>query len=751
MGVVHAVLFASLLIGAQTRLAVAEPGRPSQEAEKGLRTITGVVTDPSGAVLPRVELKVRDADGRLVMSYFTNARGEFDLHLAEGSYTVVASLAGFAPLLDYHLAVSRDNPPLALTLELPSIGNQIVVTANRVETPLPQVGSSVTAISGNTLNREGVTLLADGLRRVAGITLLQSGGAGQLTSLFLRGGNSDYTKVYLDGIPLNDPGGAYNFADLSTSGIDRVEVVRGPQSALFGTDAISGVIQIFSRRGTSDGLRPAPGAVVEGGTFSTLRFGGSVQGSDERVDYLASFSRFDTDNDVQNGSFNNATGLVNLGYRPSRRVELRAVFRSEAGRAGVPGPWAFLPPDPDEYYRHRSLAGGFVISHSVSPAWSQKLSYTVHDSRQFSEDPSGSWTSVPQYGDRTGLYPYSDFAYQFLNQTRRQAIHYQSDLTLPGSHLMVAGAEYERESGTIDSFDPTLGPIRPVRTNYAAYAEDQWAFRNRLFTAIGARLEHNASFGFFAAPRAAVAWQARQPSPGGLWGLTKLKASYGMGIKAPSLVQSFSNSPYFPGNPDLLAEKSISYDAGVEQRFGNDSGSVEVNYFAGHYRDQIGFAITDYTTLAGKYFNIGKSRARGVEILARQQLIGHLEIGGGYTFLDSRVLVSVSPLDPVYAAGQPLFRRPRNSGYADISWKSGRWTVGASGIFVGPRADSDFVGLGLTRSPGYGILNLLASMRLGNKGSVFLSVQNAANNHYMEVLGYPALRANFRVGLRAGF
>jgi len=379
----------------------------------------------------------------------------------------------------------------------------------------------------------------------------------------------------------------------------------------------------------------------------------------------------------------------------------------------------------------------------------QKLLFAIHDSRQFSEDPSDSGSYIPRYGNRAAPFAHYDFMFQFLNQTRRRKIQYQADLTLPHGHLFTAGADYERESGTVG--DLQAGPLEAARDNFGAYFQDQWAFRNRLFTTVGARVEHNDSFGLFAAPRASLALHVHQPAPGGLLGLTKLRGSFGLGIKEPTLVESFSNSPYFRGNPNLLPERSTSFDAGIEQHFGRESGLLEVTFFANRFRDQIGFAITDYTTFAGSFFNIGKSRARGLEAAARQNLARQLEISGAYTLLDSKILVSASPLDPVFAEGQELFRRPRHSGCAELLWKPGDWMLGATAIFAGSRVDSDFMGLGLMRNPGYGVLNLLASYRLGESSSLFVRVNNALNRRYMEVLGYPALRAHFVVGLRAGF
>ena len=265
------------------------------------------------------------------------------------------------------------------------------------------------------------------------------------------------------------------------------------------------------------------------------------------------------------------------------------------------------------------------------------------------------------------------------------------------------------------------------------------------------RLEHNASFGFYAAPRVSAAVHVRQPARGGFWGLTKAKANFGLGIKEPSLVESFSNSPFFRGNPDLRPEKSLSFDAGIEQYVGSGRGVFEITYFENRFRNQIGFSITDFRTFEGSFFNIGRSQARGIETGAHAPLIGSLELGASYTWLQSRVLESTVDYDPAFAPGQALFRRPRHSGTVELRWSPSRWTLAATALLVGSRVDSDFSGLGIGRNRAYGTLDLAAIYRLARGLSAYAVVDNALNRVYMDVLGFPSLRAHFRIGLRTEF
>jgi vitamin B12 transporter len=233
--------------------------------------------------------------------------------------------------------------------------------------------------------------------------------------------------------------------------------------------------------------------------------------------------------------------------------------------------------------------------------------------------------------------------------------------------------------------------------------------------------------------------------------LTKIRANFGLGIKEPSLVESYSQSPYYMGNPDLKPMKAVSFDAGIEQQFQSGRGALEVTYFESRFKDQIEFDITDYRTYTGSFFNLGKSRARGVEMIARCDAGWNAEISGSYTYLDSKILGSAQSADPIYARGQELLRRPKHSGFVGLDWKPGHWILNATEVFVGSRADSDFSGLGLTRNRRYAVLNVMAGLQLGGGVSLYAKVNNALNESYMEVLGYPAPRRSYRIGLNAGF
>jgi outer membrane cobalamin receptor len=242
-------------------------------------------------------------------------------------------------------------------------------------------------------------------------------------------------------------------------------------------------------------------------------------------------------------------------------------------------------------------------------------------------------------------------------------------------------------------------------------------------------------------------------SGGGFFGDTRVRAAAGLGVKEPTLLQSFSPSPFFRGNPDLLPERSRSVEAGIEQRFASDRARVEATWFDNLYRNLISTRTTNPSTFAAEYFNIGRTRARGAELSGDVRPLGPLHVRAGYTFLASEILESTSPSSPVLVAGQSLFRRPRHSGFAGAGWTDGRVSVDLSGVFVGSFVDSDFSSLEppILEHAGYTTWALRGSYVVARNVSVLLAIDNLTGTDYMEPLGYPALGRAVRGGLRVAF
>jgi vitamin B12 transporter len=706
--------------------------------------LTGVVADATGQPLPRVLVTVK-SDDRIVATTFADERGAFRVNgEVPGTCSVEASLTGFKTT-----TAACSTGPLRLTLAVAPIQESVVVTATRGETPSGQLASSVTVFDREDLERRQSPPIADLLRTAVGTAVVRVGGYGNQTSLFVRGGESNYTKVLLDGIPLNEPGGTFNFSNVTSELLDRVELVRGAQSALFGSDAMAGVLQMFTQRAQGNATRVA--MMAEGGSFDTGRGSFRVAGGSGKFDYSVGAAHIVTDNDVPNNDFDNTTLSATAGVQLAPTSTLRLVARTEFGNVGVPGATAFGRPDLDAFFDRHDGVVGATFTQDINTRWRHRATYalsmTDYDSTNLVEDPP----YTPAFGNSVGAFVFSDFLYDSNTDEKRHHAAYQADWRVGGRgrHLITAAFDYDGERATLT--DRLAGSVvEASRDNFGVSLQHQ-AMWDRAFLTLGLRLEHNDSFGGAAVPRLSLAYILRQASGG--FGQTKVKTAYGAGIKEPTIAQSFSPNPFFLGNPDLEPEKSRSFETGVEQRFADDRVKIEGTYFYNRFRNIISTRTISFTPFTAQYFNIGLTRAQGAELTFEAAPMTSLRTNVGYTFLASEILESTAPTNPVFAEGQRLFRRPRHSGFIEIVWAWQGLTLDAIGTFVGRRVDSDFSSLvpAITSNDGYARWDLRGSYRLTPVFSIIGAVDNVGDRDYMEPLGYPALGRAARAGVRVIF
>jgi outer membrane cobalamin receptor len=726
------------------------------------QTISGTIVDPNGDALPRATVRLLDSAGTEVERSLTDSHGRFRFAgLTDDQYTLVAELVGFQ-------AFTRELQPgteTELTLSVAPVREQVVVTATRTDAPSGQLASSLSVTTAQEVENRILLPVSEVLRLMPGATVARTGGLGASTSLFVRGGEADYNKVLLDGIVLNDAGGPFNFGNLMTENLDRVEVVRGPQSALFGSDAMASVVQVFTRRGRSETLRPRFTFGGEGGNNDTWRTRAGVGGEAGLLDYSLHWARLSTDNREPNNVFHNTSLSSNIGLALGERTSLRVISRGELGRVGVPGQTAFGRPDRDAFERRRDADAGARLWNQTAPFWEQQLRYGYYQTRQLTRNLIADPFFVPRFEERVAQCfdfvtmvvddcEFFDFPGDFLSHLRRHQLTYQSDwragaATNPaGQHVVTFAFEWNRELGF---FGDRLSPgseVNAQRDNFG------WVFQwqglwNNLFLTLGARIEDNDSFGTSAVPRASVAYFLHSGS--GPVGATKLKFNFGLGIKEPSLLESFSIGPFAVGNADLAPERARSFDFGIEQRFWYDRGKLEVNLFDNRFRDLIAFEITTFVPLQGSFFNIGRTRAKGTELIGEVAPFEGLRARGSYTFLDSQVTESGTVFDPVFEEGNRLLRRPQHSGALEIFWDWRRLNLTSTAAFVGRRTDSDFSLLNLTENGGYTKWDVAWSYRSSHHLTYFGVVENLLNRDYMEVLGFPALKLTFRAGARVDF
>lgn len=757
-------------------------------------SLIGKVMDSRGAAIRGARI-VLFFKGKVALRETTsNEAGEFTFeYLLPGEYTLsveadgLTQQGGAQPLK----IVAGQQSQIAVPLVAAAIEDSVIVSATRTESRLGESPSSAYVISATDLARAQRVTIFDALRSSPGVTVMQTSRRGGVTSLFVRGGESDYTKVLIDGVPINDAGGSFDFADFTADNAARVELIRGAQSAVYGSDAMAGVLQFITHRGST--TKPEFEFTGEGGSFAFNRQFARLSGVTGPFDYSYSFTHLRTNGRDRNDDYLNRIISANLGYRLTARTQFRFTARSENSSAGVPGATAALFPDPDERARRRRIVTSGRLDDQTTSRWHQSLTFVFSESNYASFDPAAQDLTKPDTPPDT-TFAFNDFRSAFNNHQQRRGLRYQTELILPHNHLLSAGLDYEHERAVFDSGFDGANRVPSSRTNVGAFLQDQFALSPQLLITAGIRLENNRAdvppalaailtglgstgasgkvgFGTEVLPKIAAIYLLPTGNLQSVVGMTRLKANYGEGIKAPSLVEAFSPSQFFLGNPLLKPERSRGYDLGLEQFFWKDRYRVEVTYFENRFRDQIAF-VGDAATFGGPikladgrlthFVNNDRTIARGMEIaVSMSPYKRRLLIGGTYTLLKTKLEAAADVIDfstgtlvPNREVGFSLLRRPRNSGTLNVAWIGDRFEVNLDGFFVGRRRDGDPVTFDRFRNglpifnDAYQRLDLAWTYRFTSRVAIFARIENLLNQTYEEVLGYPAYRLNFSAGMK---
>jgi vitamin B12 transporter len=622
-----------------------------------------------------------------------------------------------------------------------------MVTATGTPTPEAQVAAPVSVLTANQYRYS--TEVQDPLRLVPGVQLSQSGQVGGTTGLFIRGGNDNANKVLIDGVPADDIGGAVEFANIDTVGIDKVEVLREPNSALYGSDALAGVVSLTTARGNT--LLPLLTYSGDGGNFDSFRQVGTLSGAYRQFDYYSAFGRTDTQNSYPNSAFHNATYAGNFGWAPNTANDLRFTVRHLAVSANQPNAILLygIPDDAsvkehDSYYSaawnnqttekwHNQVRyGGLRLNYNYTdyaatgiydPDEDVYLGAPVNVQGANGYNVSGQ--AIFQYGESYG----ETYPNDYLAPSKRDFVYAQTDYRI-NAHIVALGAfKYEDERGSTLTSGGT--PTAIERGNYSytvQLAGDIW---NRLYYTLGSGLEDNGLFGFAATPRASLAYYLFRPNNGGFLSGTKLNFSFGKGIKEPSIYyQSISLYDIFaalPNGPALIKQYGVSpigpetsrtYDGGVDQQLWNGRARVTATYFHNEFTNGVEFvpqsallelglpAASDPAVQYGAAVNSQAFRAMGAEVATEYKIADNLFARGGYTNLDAVVQRSFSSeSQPTYnpnfpnipiGAFSPLigarpFRRAPHSGYFGLTYNRSRWYGSFTGTLVGRRDDSDYL------------------------------------------------------------
>jgi vitamin B12 transporter len=588
----------------------------------------------------------------------------------------------------------------------------VVVSATLIETPVNEIGSSVTVITDKEIERDQKRTLPDVLRTVPGLNIVQTGGPGGKTSVFMRGSNSNHTKVLIDGIDVNDPSqdGVFDFGQVLTSDIAQVEVLRGPQSSLYGSDAIGGVINIVTR--TGKGPAQFTGR-LEGGSFETFNQSAGVSGSTSRFRYSFNVGHFLVDDTPVtpldllppgrkriNDSYENITLSTKLGVDLSDIFSVDVVGRYTDSTLFFTGEdFSFFPSvpaaDQSEQNARQLFTRGDARLSLFGGAFKNRFGVGYTNYRTTIQAPD------------TGF----GLPAENINHGDRLKFDWQGNIELGKGHVLVLGAE-DQEDRLIDS------PISAENGNAAGFAELQSEIVPNLFVATSGRYDDNERFGGKPTWRIAPAFLI--PNTG-----TKLKASYGTGFKAPSLTQLFVSFPAFNffANPNLEPEESEGFDIGFEQSLAEERVRFGATYFHNDITNLIA-ANASFTSLE----NIGQATTEGVETFFAVAFTERIKARVDYTYTDA--------IDDT--TGLELLRRPKHKASLNLVWLPiDRLTFSATLLYVGSQVDGNrSFSVQRLDTDSYFVVNLAADYDLGRGVTVFGRIDNLLDERYENPTGF---------------
>ncbi|MGD0640890.1 MAG: TonB-dependent receptor [Roseiarcus sp.] len=642
---------------------------------------------------------------------------------------------------------------IACADELP----EVTVTADRIEEPIGQTGASVTIIPHAEIEKLGAKGLADVLRGVAGLDVTQTGGVGSATEVRLRGSNPGETLVLIDGVRVGNPSstdGSVDFGNLSAVDIERVEVLRGPQSALYGSDAMGGVINIITRKG---GKTPHRSVTIEAGSYGTVSTRATMSGGDDRWTYSLGVDALHADGFPRWGyrvdqplsqllpftspplpllpaddPTNKGGASGRFSYRLSDDVSIDAGFSLFGNALRFDNPYASLPGDVFSHYNfsRTTIADGFVRANVDSFGGLLHSQLTVFSNAT----NSNVWETEACYDDVT----FAVFNCRSGYQGARFGAEYQGDLKLGAFGGLTLGARTETETASTsqspDPADGSFAPIRARQTTNSVFAEHRVTLGDRLDLTLGGRIDAVELGQTFATWRATAAYRIDETG-------TKLRASVGTGDKAATLYQRFSQY----GDPTLAPEQSFGFDAGIDQKLFNGRLVASATVFDTSYRNLIDFANGPgpgspcaATQINGCYYNVGRAETKGVELSGDAVLVPDVwRARASYTYLDARDL----------DAGTQLLQRPRDKGALSLIYDGiAKLELESRLTLVGSRLDFGLTTPSVTLAP-YAKLDFLANYKFNDSFAMFGRVENVTDARYEEVYDYGTAGRSYYAGI----
>ncbi len=616
----------------------------------------------------------------------------------------------------------------------------VVVSASKVPRPAATLSQAVTVLLGDDLRARGVTRVTDALREVPGASIVQTGSFGGITSLFLRGGESRYTKVLIDGVPVNAPGGSFDFSHLTTDNIDRIEIVRGPASVLYGADAVTGIVQIFTRRGSDPG-RLSLGA--RGGTYHSLDFDGDAVGSSPMGGFSVGAAHHSThgiipfNNEYRNGTLSSAITLAH-GTAGDASVDARYT----TAEFHFPTDFTGQAVDSNSYRVQHRLTVGLDADRNLTPNIQARLLAGNNDVWDLSEDiavPFGG--TAPQHS-------------AFRSRGYRRNVEGRVAFFLPSEATVTVGGTYEKEhenssnaSGNVGAPTTETDSFDASRHNIAYYSELLGSLTDRLSYTVAGRVDDNSDYRRFATYRLGVN-AAVVPA-------LKVRASLSTAFNAPAFNQ-LRPTLFTVGSPDLRPERSRSAEIGLMTDFRPDIIRLSASYFNQRFSDLIQFVNGGPPNFLGSFANLTAASSNGYEAEVQLTPVTNWRGTASYTIVNPRVTQVAPAYQGSDRVGDELIRRPTHSGSLVVSY-SRPWgmSLGTAVSYVGKRPDTDFSQFPSPRVtlPAYTKVDLSAEYPLtGLKhGGLTLNarVDNVFDKRYEDVFHFASPRRTILVGGRA--
>ena len=702
------------------------------------------VVDPQSAAVSGAQVQLSQKGSTALLTVTTtSAEGVAIVNNPSSNPSQLRVLApGFAEeIVDLSIFPSG---PITLQLRLAPAAETVIVTATRTPIVGEDSGASVETLTSGQLQVMNPVSANNALRFLPGAVINTNGQRGGLSSLFVRGGESTYNKVIVDGVAINQPGGTFDFGTMPLGEVDRLEFLKGAQSTLYGSDAMTSVVQVWTRTGSTETPEIRFGA--DGGNFATAHGYASLSGARNIFDYNLFGDQFNTDGQGVNDGYSDSLMGANVGVKLNSEASLRFRVRHSSSETGLPGVWNFNgtpepsdPPDPQNQSHLNNLLGSLELSVVTPSGWQHRL--TGFDYRYH-------YTNVDLDGDpdRVNAFP-SDYH----SDINRAGFEYQGDYSERSWAQTTFGYRFEDENG--HHGDLQFGQFHGLRLNQDAFVQQQLTL-GRLSVAAGARFVHNDGFGNTGVPRIALTLLALHG--GETFSGTRLRFSYATGIKEPSLDQTFAGPPFYVLNTALKPERNRAFEAGFLQNLLGNKYFFSATYFNNLYYDRID-AFTDPNTFVTQFVNVDKSIAHGAEVELQGKILSNLSWSTSYTYTSTQILDApvCTPENfcnaTVSGPGEPLLRRPKHAATTSLNYLAKRWGGTLDGSFVGRRKDWDFSGFNIDHAAGYVRMDLGGWYTITSRITAYANIENALDKHYNEVVGYPALGVNIRAGMRFRF